>query len=161
VQLTSSDGLDCFPSFSPDGKSIAYSSDRSGTFDIYLRQSNGGEIQLTRDGAENIEPAWSPDGQWIAYHSKKNGGIWVVPTFGGSVRRLTDFGSHPSWSHSSSRIAFESGDIGAMIETGVGATPDSTIWIVDVADGHLQQLTHTTAVSTQDFGEQRTPVVSQ
>jgi Tol biopolymer transport system component/DNA-binding winged helix-turn-helix (wHTH) protein len=153
VQLTSSDGLDCFPSFSPDGKSIAYSSDRSGTFEIYLRQSNGGEIQLTRDGAENVEPAWSPDGQWIAYHSEKNGGIWVMPTFGGSVRRLTDFGSQPSWSHSSSRIAFESGDIGAMAETVVGATPDSTIWIVDVADGHLLQLTRSTAVDTQLFGD--------
>jgi Tol biopolymer transport system component/DNA-binding winged helix-turn-helix (wHTH) protein len=153
VQLTSSDGLDCFPSFSPDGMSIAYSSDRSGTFEIYLRQSNGGEIQLTRDGAENVEPAWSSDGQWIAYHSKKNGGIWVMPTFGGSVRRLTDFGSRPSWSHSSSRIAFESGDIGAMIETEFGATPDSTIWIVNVADGHLRQLTHSTAVGTQSFGD--------
>src|SRR6202030_185913 len=100
VQLASSDGLDCFPSFSPDGKSIAYSSDRSGTFEIYLRQSNGGEIQLTRDGAENFEPAWSLDGQWICNHSEKNGCIWVMPTFGGSVLCLTDFGSQPSWSHS-------------------------------------------------------------
>jgi Tol biopolymer transport system component/DNA-binding winged helix-turn-helix (wHTH) protein len=153
VQLTSSDGLDCFPSFSPDGKSIAYSSDRSGTFEIYLRQSNGGEIQLTRDGGANIEPAWSPDGQWIAYHSKKNGGIWVMPTFGGPVRRLTDFGSHPAWSHSSSKIAFESGDMGAMAETEVGAMPDSTIWIVEVTDGHLQQLTHSTAAGVELFGD--------
>jgi hypothetical protein len=32
---------------------------RAGTFEIYLRQSNDGEIQLTRDGAENVEPPWS------------------------------------------------------------------------------------------------------
>jgi hypothetical protein len=54
VQATSADSLDAFPYFSLDGKSIVYSSEKSGSFEIYLRQlqSNGGEIQLTSDDGE-------------------------------------------------------------------------------------------------------------
>jgi Tol biopolymer transport system component/DNA-binding winged helix-turn-helix (wHTH) protein len=154
-QLTESDGLDVFPGFSPDGRSIVYSSDRTGAFEIYLRQLNadGGEVQLTHDGGGNTEPAWSSDGQWIAYHSTKSGGLWIVPTFGGTPRRLTSFGSHPSWSHDSAKIAFASGTIGAITETELGTTPDSTIWTVNVRDGNLAQLTHRTGSTLQTFGD--------
>ncbi len=147
IQATTSDGLDAFPSFSPDGKSIAYSSEKSGAYEIYLRQleSSGGEIQLTQDGAGNIEPAWSSDGQWIAYHSMTKGGIWILPAFGGAPRRITDFGSRPAWSHNGAAIAFESGAMGTMAETEFGASPDSTIWVVKVSDGSLQHLTQTAA----------------
>jgi Tol biopolymer transport system component/DNA-binding winged helix-turn-helix (wHTH) protein len=154
-QLTESDGLDVFPGFSPDGRSITFSSDRTGSFEIYLRQLNadGAEVQLTHDEGENTEPAWSSDGQWIAYHSNKAGGLWIVPAFGGTPRRLTSFGSHPSWSHDGAKIAFASGTIGAMIETELGTTPDSTIWTVNVRDGHLAQLTHRTGSTLQTFGD--------
>jgi Tol biopolymer transport system component/DNA-binding winged helix-turn-helix (wHTH) protein len=153
-QLTESNGLDVFPSFSPDGRSIAYSSDRTGAFEIYLRQlgPDGGEVRLTHDGG-NMEPAWSPDGQWIAYHSAKAGGIWIIPAFGGTSRRLANFGSHPAWSRDSGKIAFASGTIGAITETELGATPDSTIWTVNVRDGHLAQLTHRTGSTLQTFGD--------
>jgi Tol biopolymer transport system component/DNA-binding winged helix-turn-helix (wHTH) protein len=153
-QLTESNGLDVFPGFSPDGRSIAYSSDRTGAFEIYLRQlgPDGGEVQLTHDGG-NMEPAWSPDGQRIAYHSAKAGGIWIIPAFGGTPRRLADFGSHPAWSHDSGTIAFASGTIGAVTETELGTTPDSTIWTVNVHDGNLSQLTHRTSNTLQTFGD--------
>jgi Tol biopolymer transport system component/DNA-binding winged helix-turn-helix (wHTH) protein len=154
-QLTESDGLDVFPGFSPDGRSIAYSSDRTGSFEVYLRQLNtdGGEVQLTHDGGGNTEPAWSSDGQWIAYHSTKAGGIWIIPAFGGISRRLANFGSHPAWSHDSGKIAFASGTIGAITETELGTTPDSTIWTVNVHDGNLSQLTHRTGNTLQTFGD--------
>lgn len=153
-QLTESNGLDVFPNFSPDGRSIAYSSDRTGAFEIYLRQlgPDGGEVQLTHDGG-NMEPAWSPDGQWIAYHSAKAGGIWIIPAFGGTSRRLANFGSHPAWSRDSGKIAFASGIIGAITETELGTTPDSTIWTVNVHDGNLSQLTHRTGNTLQTFGD--------
>lgn len=157
VQATSADSLDAFPYFSLDGKSIVYSSEKSGSFEIYLRQlqSNGGEIQLTSDDGGNIEPAWSADGQWIAYHSMKYGGIWMIPALGGTPRRLTDFGSRPAWSHDGSRIAFQSGEIGAFIETELGATPESTIWMVSLADGTLKELTHSSL--SLDSSYLRTP----
>ena len=143
IQVTFSGGLDGFPTFSPDGNSIVFSSDRNGGFDLYIRQlaDNGGEVQLTRDQGGNIQPAWSPDGQWIAYHSLKNGGIWVVPALGGTPRRLTDFGSQPSWSHTGTQIAFQSGDLGGIAQTVTTAMPGSTIWVVDASGSGLRQVT--------------------
>jgi len=150
AQVTFSSGLDVFPSFAPDGNSVAYASDRSGKFEIYVRQLSlhCGEVQITTDGGANLEPAFSPDGQSIAYHSKTKNGIWVVPAFGGVPKRITDFGSRPAWSHDGSRIAFESGDIGAIIETEAGSSPDSSIWTVNVADGTLRQVTHNSDTPT-------------
>jgi Tol biopolymer transport system component/DNA-binding winged helix-turn-helix (wHTH) protein len=153
VQLTFSNGLDVFPTFSPDGNSIAYTSDRSGKLEIYVRQIslNGGEVQITDDGGANVEPAYSPDGQSIAYHSKIKGGIWIISSLGGTARRVTDFGSHPAWSHDGARLAFSSGDLGAIMETEIGSSPDSSIWIVNVSDGNLQQVTRTFNSSGQEL----------
>src|SRR5215813_2598251 len=150
AQVTFSSGLDVFPSFSPDGNAIAYASDHSGKFEIYVRQLSlsGGEVEITSDGGTNVQPAYSPDGQSIAYHSKDKNGIWIIPALGGVPKRITDFGSRPAWSHDGKRIAFESGDIGEMIETEAGSSPDSSIWIVNVADGTLQQITHNSDTPT-------------
>ena len=119
TQVTSSPGLDIFPSLSPDGSSIAYSSDQNGSFEIYVKSltPGGREIQLTSDGGENLEPAWSPDGKLIAYYSHKRGGIWLIPALGGAARQLTDFGSRPAWSPDGSKIAFQSDAIHDLGQT--------------------------------------------
>jgi len=79
-RITAWAGLDAQPTLSPDGNSVAYSSNHNGTFEIYNKQltSGGREIQLTADGHENFQPAWSPDAQQIAYFSKRRKGIWIV-----------------------------------------------------------------------------------
>jgi Tol biopolymer transport system component/DNA-binding winged helix-turn-helix (wHTH) protein len=152
VQLTFSGGLDGFPSFSRDGRSVVFSSDRTGVFELYVRQvdDNGGEIQLTRDAGGNIQPSWSPNGQWVAYHSLKNGGIWVVPALGGTPRRITDFGSEPSWSHDGTRIAFQSGELGGITEAHSGAMPGSTIWIAQLHSNEVWQVTHLSYASSAE-----------
>lgn len=140
ARVTAWSGLDTQPTLSPDGNSVAYSSDHNGSFEIYIKQltPGGREIQLTNDGEQNFQPAWSPDGKLIAYFSKKRGGIWVMPALGGAPKQLTDFGSAPAWSHDSTRIAFQSESTTALGGTSVGS---STIWVVPSEGGVPKQIT--------------------
>jgi Tol biopolymer transport system component len=144
TQITSWAGFDCYPTLSPDGNSLAYSSDRSGSFEIYVKQltAGGREVQLTADKSENFEPAWSPDGKWIAYASKHRGGIWIVPALGGTARQLTETGSYPAWSHDGSRIVFQSGGVSDdLAAIASGALLPSTIWTIPVQGGTATQIT--------------------
>ncbi|MDT4954158.1 MAG: eukaryotic-like serine/threonine-protein kinase [Acidobacteriota bacterium] len=140
ARVTVWSGLDTQPTLSPDGNSVAYSSNHNGNFEIYVKQltPGGREIQLTSDGQENFQPAWSPDGQRIAYYSKRRGGIWIVPTLGGAARQLTESGSGPKWSHDGAMIAFQSD---ANPDLGSGSVGSSTIWIVPSQGGTPKQVT--------------------
>jgi Tol biopolymer transport system component/DNA-binding winged helix-turn-helix (wHTH) protein len=142
-QMTVSLGLDQHPAFSPDGSSIAFSSDRSGRFEIYVRPMTPGarEIQITSDGQQNLDPTWSPDGKFIAYRSEARNGIFVVPALGGVARRLTDFGSQPSWSPDGTRIAFSSTSAPSLVPIDLAPPNDSAIWIVPAAGGTPESLT--------------------
>lgn len=63
TQITTWPGLDFFPKLSPDGRSVAYSSDHNGSFEVYVKQLTPGarEIAITSNGQQNISPTWSPD----------------------------------------------------------------------------------------------------
>ena len=142
-QLTTSSGLDIYPAFSPDGSRVAYSSDRTGAWEIYVATIGevAAERTLTAGGDQNVHAAWSPDGRLIAYHSMRHGGIRVIPAEGGDPRQITTFGARPSWSHDSRRIAFQSNtspDIGPGARA---ANIPSTIWIVDAGGGQPRPLT--------------------
>ena len=143
VQITTWTGLDLYPALSPDGNSIAYSSEHNGSFEIYVKPLTPGarEIQLTADGKQNFEPTWSPDGKLVAYYSKDRGGIWVVPATGGTARQLTEFGSHPAWSPDGSLIAFESYALTDLSATSIGALSPSTLWTVPAQGGEPTQIT--------------------
>ena len=53
--------------WSPDGKWIAFASDRTGSFEIYVIRPNGADLtRLTSNACEDTEPSWSPDGRAIA-----------------------------------------------------------------------------------------------
>jgi len=113
TRLTSDDGLQTGATWSPDGRFIAYSSDRGGKYDIWVRQISGGDpIQITKGPAENWQPDWSPDGKYIAYRSEEgDGGIYITPALGGTglQRKISFFGYFPRWSPDSSRILFQTG----------------------------------------------------
>lgn len=143
AQVTSSPGLDAFAALSPDGSALAYSSNRTGRFEIYVKQlaPGGAEIQLTSDGGHNLQPAWSPDGRWIAYYSMRQSGLWLVPPFGGVARRLTDFGSRPAWSPDSKWLAFQSYGFTDFGLAAYEAMPPSTIWICSVDGGEPSAVT--------------------
>ncbi len=136
VQVTTHAGLDLQPAISPQGDALAFASDRSGSFEIYIRGIGGTAVDtpLTRDGGFNLQPAWSPDGRLIAFHSSRRGGVWVIPARGGVARQIVPIGSKPAWSPDGKRIAFQSDEHTDLVPTGFGAEIGSTIWIAD-ADG--------------------------
>jgi Tol biopolymer transport system component/DNA-binding winged helix-turn-helix (wHTH) protein len=147
VQLTTHSGLDMHPAISPQGDAIAFVSDRSGAFEIYIRSLSGGsaDVPLTGDGGQNMHPAWSPDGRFIAYHANRRGGIWVMPSRGGTPRQISPAGARPAWSPDGGRIAFQTDEFGDIAPNGFSAQVGSTIWIVDADGSNARAITSTTA----------------
>jgi TolB protein len=81
VQITWDPARDMSPSWSPDGGSLAFMSDRGGNDDIWVWSFGEGRLsQLTFHSGRDYFPAWSPDGQWIAFCSDRSGNsdIWLI-----------------------------------------------------------------------------------
>lgn len=135
-QATTDPGLEMHPAVSPKADAMAFTSARSGSFEIYVRALTEGaaDVALTSDSGENVQPAWSPDGTRLAFHSARNGGIWVIPSRGGVARQIVPTGSRPAWSPDGGRIAFQSDEHLDASPVGFDAQSGSTIWIAN-ADG--------------------------
>src|ERR671912_1263820 len=68
TRLTFGSGLQTDATLSPDGRFVAYASDRSGNFDIWVQPTTGGDaVQITRSPAHETQPDWSPDGANIVF----------------------------------------------------------------------------------------------
>jgi len=104
------------PALSWDGKLVTYASTQTGEgpLDIWVQQVAGGQpLNVTRHPATEVQPSFSPDGTQIVFNrggSPSTRGIWVIPTFGGDARRISDFGSNPRFSPDGKRIAFDHGE---------------------------------------------------
>ena len=115
---------DDHPQFSPNGKQIAFVSNRSGTFEIWVCDSDGSNlVRLTSmDGPIVAAPRWSPDNQRIAFFSAtgSSGNYlgYVINAKGGSPARMSHDDVHvealPSWSHDGRWIYFTSGTSGSL-----------------------------------------------
>ena len=139
-QLTTSAAADLWPAFSPDGGQLAYSSNRNGHFEIYVRSlASGVERKVTSGWEDYIQPAFSPDGQYLAFVAKVRGGIEVIPAAGGSVRHLADSGIDPHWSPDGRTLVYRSGGINAVREP---SSWDTQLMLVNVDGAPPRALTH-------------------
>ncbi len=140
TRLTSDPGLSDFAALSPDGKLVAYASDRSldGERDLYVKQVAGGQpIRLTTDGMGNTMPDFSPDGSKLVFRSdREGGGIFEIPAFGGDARQLAHDGWDPKFSPDGSQVAYWVGD--PLVAAAIPGT--GTVWVVPVAGGSPQQV---------------------
>lgn len=136
------EGLQLFPSLSPDGARVAYSAVVGDSFEIHVRDLAGGPARrVTADGQQNVEPAWSPDGRQLAFHSGRRGGIWIVDDGGGPPRPLAAFGSRPAWSPDGKWIALQLSAVTDVLATSPDAVAPSTIWVTSAKGGALRELT--------------------
>ncbi len=96
VRLTSTPAVESNPHFSPDGKLIAFTSNRSGNNDVYIVSVDGGEpTRLTWHPSPSNVSGWTPDGKSVLYASLRNSApswfdrLWTVPITGGPAKQLT------------------------------------------------------------------------
>lgn len=145
TQLTTDDSSDAHPVFSPDGKRIAFSSDRSGKWSLYtIDVSGGGVTQVTNSRTQDLHPSFSPDGGQIVYSSMgaRSGQweLWVVEVATGSKRMIGE-GLFPVWSpeKGSNKIAFQ--------RPRQRGARQYSLWTLELVGGEPRRLTEVVSAS--------------
>jgi TolB protein len=118
------------PAWAPDGRRIAFASDRDGNWEIYDVGVDGeGVRRLTHDPAQDLAPAYSPDGRTIVFSSDRTSDgelhLFAMDADGSGVRQITSGASEsaPDFSPDGRRVAFVRQQRG-----------EADIWVAD-ADG--------------------------
>jgi tricorn protease len=146
--LTMHEKHDYNPVFSPDGKSIAFSSNRHGTYDVFVIRTQGGKpARLTFDSADDYVTGWSPDGQYILFSSNRSTGypaqmeMFVVPAKGGQARQVSVFeGREGVFAPSGNLIAYTRGP-GTWYRKGYHGSSNDDIWIMNRDGSNNRRLT--------------------
>jgi dipeptidyl aminopeptidase/acylaminoacyl peptidase len=137
------------PTWSPDGKQIAFISNMSGRNNLWLVSAEGGfPTQLTVSDQRQTSPAWSPDGKWIAYQSDYDGDeqwdIFLVSPKTGKVVNLTQTREiaemDPTWSPDGRYLAY------------LVKPKTSAAYEIDVYDMIMREIKHITTGTPQDKG---------
>ncbi len=127
------------PTFSPDGRQIAFVSTRAGLPQIYVMAADGTGQELFAPFDYGVTgssqaPEWSPDGTRIAFHRDVMGSpqVFIMDARSRAVRQLTSAGRNedPTWASDSRHIAFISSRTGRR-----------QVWVIDIETGRVRQLT--------------------
>lgn len=152
TRITGGAWNDTAPALSPDGTLLAFASDRSGFWDLYVMDlATGNSNQVTNSPQYDSAPSWSPDGQWLAFETYNNDNleIAVVNVSTGEIVPLTQHPASdhsPAWAPGGRHVAFISNRGG-----------DSDVWLANLdlaGDERYQNLSNT------PFASESSPVWS-
>ena len=149
VRITSDSGLTTEGVLSPDGRMLAYASDRGseGVLHLWVQPLSGGPAARLTDGAEDDhQPAFAPDGSRLVFRSERDGGgLYTIAAAGGALQLLMKEGRNPRYSPDGRWIAYWSGD--------PLAPDDGAVWVIASSGGAPVRI-------QPDFADARHPVWS-
>lgn len=169
TQLTTQDSYESTPLWSPDGKQIAFASDRYGNFDVFVMPASGGNAQrLTTNSAGELPSAFTPDGKYILFSASIQDPatsalfptsamteLYKVPTVGGRTEQVSGTPAEAVCFDKSGKQFFYQDRKGFEDEWRKHHTSSITrdVWMYDTQTGKHTNL-------TQHDGEDRSPALS-
>lgn len=144
-RLTVHLGYDGYPCWSPDGRFIAFSSDRNGNFDVYLVPATGGsEIRLTYHTDDDIVSGWDPESERVLFTSRReleNRSVWEIPISEGHPAPLTHIESDRGrYSAKGDKLVFSRGAV-PWWRKGYRGSAACDIFIKDLSSGTIDKVT--------------------
>ncbi|MCH7701272.1 MAG: PD40 domain-containing protein [Planctomycetes bacterium] len=148
TQLTADPAADVQPVFSPDGRRVAFASDRGGAWDIWVIGVDGSPpVQITDSPGDELHPSWSPDGTQLAYCRRPaNGGpweLWITSVASGGRQRFIGYGLFPEWSPFGDTLVYQRARERGSHWFG--------IWTIELIDGEPRYPTEVASSSTGAF----------
>ncbi len=148
-RLTIHEAQDTLPRVSPDGKTVAFSSQRNGAYDIFLVPIIGGEAkQISFHSGIEVMADWSKDGKKILFVSNRDASkyrlnVYEMPATGGPARRITkDGGRDPSYSPDGKHIVYARG-FNTIYQDNYEGSGNYDLYTIPVEGGLPKPLTKT------------------
>ncbi|HEX4588967.1 MAG TPA: MdsD protein, partial [Gemmataceae bacterium] len=134
--VTLHEAHDIYPVFSPDGRQIAFASNRHGSYDVFVVPSAGGRPKrLTSDSATDVPVGWTPDGKDVLFTSSRavaypqTSALYTVPAAGGAVKPVGVVDAKDgSISPKNDRIAYVRGP-GTWYRKGYRGSSNDDVWV--------------------------------